>query len=175
MDDLRYPIGTFEFGVPIQPEERPALVAQFAAAPGNLRAAIEGLTLAQLDTPYRPGGWTVRQLVHHLADAHLNWYVRTKLAVTEAEPTIKPYDESRWAELDDARTAPVELSLALFDALQRRWVQFFGSLTPAEWLRKFHHPERGTLTVEDTLPVLAWHARHHTAHITALRKRMGWT
>ena len=174
MNDLRYPIGVFEFGIPIRPEDRPALLGQIGEAPERLRAAVHGLLPAQLDTPYRAGGWTVRQVVHHLADAHLNWYIRTKLAVTEAEPTIKPYDEARWAELEDARSASVELSLALFESLHQRWLQFIQSLSPGDWSRKFYHPERGILTVEDTLPALAWHGRHHTAHITELRKRMGW-
>jgi uncharacterized damage-inducible protein DinB len=173
MDDLRYPIGPFDLGKVLE-VDRDVCLCQLAEAPGLLRAAVEGLTPAQLDTPYRPGGWTVRQVVHHLADAHMNWYARTKLAITELEPTIKPYDESRWAELEDARTASMELSLTLFDSLHTRWVQFFHSLAEADWSRKFNHPERGMMSVAEVLPIMAWHARHHTAHITGLRERMGW-
>jgi uncharacterized damage-inducible protein DinB len=172
--DLRYPIGAFEFGLPVPAEERPAQLRQLAEAPDRLRAAVAGLSASQLDTGYREGGWTARQVVHHLADAHLNWYVRVRLALTEDQPTIRPYDEVRWAELQDARESPVELSLQLFDGLHGRWVRLFESLAPADWARRFLHPERGWLTIESILPVMAWHCRHHTAHITELRKRMGW-
>jgi uncharacterized damage-inducible protein DinB len=172
--DLRYPIGPFKFGLPVSSEDRPLHLLQLAEAPAKLRAAVAGLTEAQLDTPYRPGGWTVRQVVHHLADAHVNWYIRPKLAVTETEPTIKPYDESLWAQLPDARTGPIEPSLMLFEGVHARWVLFLKSLAPEDWSRKFMHPEWGVLTIEDILPGMAWHSRHHTAHITGLRERMGW-
>lgn len=166
MQDLRYPVGVFEFGVPIRPEDRPALLVQIGEAPERLRAAVSGLLSVQLDTPYRPGGWTVGQVTHHLADAHLNWYVRTELAVTQAEPTIKPYDEARWAELQDARSGPLELSLALFDSLHQLCLQFFQSLSPADWSRKFYHPERGVLAGKTRSPRLPG-----TAGITQLLSR----
>jgi uncharacterized damage-inducible protein DinB len=170
MTDLRYPIGPFEYAA-IRPEDRAALMAQIAEAPEKLRAAVAGLTQPELDTVYRPGGWTVRQVVHHLADADLNWYIRTKLALTESQPVIKPYDEAAWAELADARTAPIETSLAILDSLHVRWVTLFRSLSEAGWARQFQHPERGLLDVDYILVSMVWHARHHTAHITELRRR----
>jgi len=172
--DLRYPIGSFEFGLPVSSEDRRLYLAQLAEASSKLRAAVAGLSRSQLDTPYRPEGWTVRQVVHHLADAHVNWYIRPKLALTESEPTIKPYDESLWAQLPDGRTGPIEPSLMLFEGAHARLVSFFESLNDEEWIRKFIHPERGKLSIIDVLPVMAWHARHHTAHIIGLRERMGW-
>lgn len=172
--DLRYPIGPFKFGLPVSFADRPLYLTQLAEAPAKLRAAVAGLSGPQLDTPYRPEGWTVRQVVHQLADAHVNWYIRPKLAVTETEPTIKPYDEALWAQLPDARTGPIEPSLMMFEGMHARWVLFFRSLTPEEWSRRFMHLELGVLSVDDTLPGMAWHSRHHTAHITGLRQRMGW-
>ncbi len=174
MTDLRYPIGKFEREGKVTEAQRPELIQQIADTPANLCAAIKNLTEQQLDTPYRPGGWTVRQVVHHLPDSHLNSYVRFKLAVTEQEPTIKTYAEKLWAELDDARTAPIEISLQLLEALHQRWVIFLQSLNPADFSRKFHHPENGLMTVDDLLRLYAWHGRHHVAHLTALRARMGW-
>jgi uncharacterized damage-inducible protein DinB len=135
---------------------------------------VKGLTDAQLDTPYRPQGWTVRQVVHHLSDSHLNAYVRFKLAITEEEPTIKTYEEKLWSELDDARTAPIEMSLALLEALHKRWVLFLKSLTPSNFARKFRHPELGIMNLDALLRLYAWHGRHHVAHISSLRERMGW-
>lgn len=172
--DIRYPVGRFDFKDPSRSEDRPLFLAQFAEGPAKLRAAVAGLSDSQLDTPYRPGGWTVRQVVHHLADAQVNWYIRPKLAVTEDLPVIRPYAEQRWAELADARTGPVEPSLQMFEGVTARWRRFFESLAPGDWHRKFTHPEWGSLTVEDTLRTMAWHACHHTAHITELRERMGW-
>jgi hypothetical protein len=174
MDELRYPIGTFQFAPDRGPEQRTQWLAQIADAPANLRAAIAGLAPERLETPYRPGGWTVRQVVHHVADSHLNSYVRFRLALTEDLPTIKPYREDRWAELSDARTAAVETSLALLDALHQRWVLLLRSFGPAEFAREFRHPELGVVSLERTTALYAWHGRHHTAHITALRERMGW-
>jgi len=174
LDDIRYPIGRFEFYAPYNSDDRPVWLAQLAEAPANLRAAVAGLNDQQLDTPYREGGWTLRQVVHHLADAHVNWYIRPKLAVTEDQPTIKPYAEQLWAELPDARSSPIEPSLAMFEGVHARFVRFFGSLAPGDWSRKFMHPEWGALKVEDVLRAMAWHARHHTGHITGLRRRMGW-
>jgi hypothetical protein len=174
MTDLRYPIGTFQPEYSLTVERRCQLVSEMAETPDCLRTAVKGLSESQVDTAYRPGGWTVRQVVHHLADAQMNWYIRTKLALTEENPTIKPYDEARWAELEDARLGLVEPSLCLLDGLYQRWAKVFEALTPAQWTRPFQHPERGLLTLEYTLPMHVWHGRHHTAHIVELRKRMGW-
>jgi hypothetical protein len=151
-------------------------VARIAAAPAALRAAVAGLSDAQLDTPYRPGGWTVRQVVHHVPDSHLNAYVRIRLALTEDTPTIKPYEEARWAELPDARTLPIEVSLALLEGLHARWVGLLGGLGPADGARQFHHPEHGRLiTVDELIAMYAWHGEHHVAHVTSLRARNGWS
>jgi len=150
------------------------LLSQLAEVPSRLRAAVAGLSESQLDTPYRPAGWTVRQVVHHLSDAQMNWYVRTKLAFTEDEPLVTPYDEMRWAELNDARTGPLEPSLMMLDGLYRRWVELFRSLTEEQWNRKLIHPDRGVFVLKATLPMQVWHGRHHTAHIEELRNRMGW-
>jgi uncharacterized damage-inducible protein DinB len=171
--DIRYPIGRFRFEDPLR-EDRAVYLAQLSEAPANLRSAVAGLSDAQLDTPYRAGGWTPRQVVHHLADAHVNWYIRTKLAVTEDEPVTKTYAEQLWAELADARTSPVEPSLELFGGLTARWCRFFASLTAEQWTRRFQNAEWGPLTVADVLRAMAWHTRHHTAHITELRRRNGW-
>jgi uncharacterized damage-inducible protein DinB len=174
MSDLRYPIGQFQLKPAMTPEDRRHSLLQLAEMPDRLKAAVEGLPQSCLASPYRPGGWTVRQVVHHLADSHLNWYARTKLASTETDPIIKLYDESLWADLQDAREAPIESSLCLLDGLQQRWVHMFESLGAADWARTMIHPERGKLTLETILGLIVWHARHHTAHITELRKRMGW-
>ncbi len=174
MDDLRYPIGRYPFDQPLDTALRPQWIDEIAQTPAQLADAVAGLSDFQLDTPYRLGGWTVRQVVHHLADSHLNCYVRFRLALTEDEPAIKPYDETKWAELADARSAPVEVSLALLEALHRRWVALVESLAPADLARAFRHPELGPRTLDQTLALYAWHGRHHTAHITSLRSRMGW-
>jgi uncharacterized damage-inducible protein DinB len=174
MLDLRYPIGQFEPGPPLNGRQRLALVEELALAPAALREAVSGLSPGQLDTTYRPDGWTVRQVVHHVADAQMNWYVRTKLTLTEDEPLVKPYDEARWAETAEARTGPLEPSLSLLDALYRRWTALFRSLTDDQWNRRMVHPERGVLVLDATLPMMVWHGRHHTAQITALRQRMNW-
>src|SRR6476620_9464894 len=148
---------------------RAECIARIAAAPEHLRTAVAGLDDAQLDTPYRPGGWTVRQVVHHVPDSHLNAYTRIKLALTEDEPTIKPYEEARWAELPDARTGPIEISLALLEALHRRWVLLLRELQPADFTRQFRHPEHGrAMSLDEVLALYAWHGRHHVAHITSL-------
>jgi len=139
----------------------------------RLREAVNGLTEAQLDTPYRDGGWTVQQVVHHLADSHVNSYVRFKLALTEDWPTIKPYDEAAWAELADNRL-PIEVSLKFVEALHERWVDLLEQMTEEDFQKGFMHPERGRQTLAVSLSLYAWHARHHTAHITSLRRRMGW-
>jgi uncharacterized damage-inducible protein DinB len=172
--DPRYPIGPFQFGLPVSAQERSLYFLQVAEAPAKLRAAVAHLSDAQLDTPYRAGGWTVRQVVHHLPDSHLNWYVRAKLALTEDEPKIQPFSENLWAELHDSRYGAIEPSLRILEGIHARTVLFFESLAPPEWTRKFFHPELGVLTIQDILPAFAWHSRHHTAHITELYKRMGW-
>jgi uncharacterized damage-inducible protein DinB len=174
MSDLRYPIGKFHFEGPLSEEQKKACLDDITQAPANLRAAVQGLSDAQFDTPYRPGGWTVRQVVHHMPDSHLNSYVRFKLALTEDAPTIKTYAEDRWAELDDTKTTPVEVSLILLESLHDRWMRLLRSLTSEEWKRTFRHPDLGAMNLEKTLALYAWHGRHHVSHITSLREREGW-
>jgi hypothetical protein len=170
MTDLRYPIGKFSFPQTVSPAERKQWIADLAAAPAHLRAAVDGLSEAQLDTPYRPGGWTVRQVVHHLPDSHLNSYVRFKLALTEDTPTVKPYDEAAWAGLIDSLITPVETSLAMFEALHDRWVRLLGAMDDAAFARAFEHPELGKIRLEQNLALYSWHGKHHVAHITNLRR-----
>ncbi len=172
--DLQYPIGRFTWSGPNSEEDRKRCLDEIEQAPARMRAAVAELSDAQLDTPYRPGGWTVRQVVHHVPDSHLNSYVRFRLALTEQEPTIKPYDESRWAELTDARTAVIEPSLALLESLHSRWILLLRSLKPADFAREFRHPELGKVSLDKNLALYAWHGRHHVAHISGLRERMGW-
>ena len=172
--DLSYPIGRFDLRQPVPPEARPQLIAQIEAAPAHIREAVRGLNDQQLDTPYRPGGWTVRQVVHHVPDSHMNSYMRFRLALTEQEPSVKGYDEAKWALLPDARTGPVEISLGLLESLHIRWVALLKSLSDADFERKFHHSENGPVRLDTNLALYAWHGRHHAAHITGLRERMGW-
>lgn len=174
LERLRYPIGRFRARTGLSAAERSALIDEIAAVPGDLREAVAPLSAVQLDTPYRPDGWTVRQVVHHLPDSHMNAYVRFKLAMTEDEPGIKAYDEAAWAELADGRGEDLEVSLALLDALHRRWTAFLRSLDPEAWGRGFRHPELGLVTLEANLQLYAWHGRHHLAHVRGLRERMGW-
>ena len=174
MNDPRFPIGKFHYEGPPSEEQREKFIADIAQTPISLRAAVDGLSEPQLDTPYREGGWTVRQVVHHVPDSHMNAYIRFKLALTEDEPTIKPYAEDRWAELADIKLAPVETSLALLESLHTRWVILLRSLKPEEWKRTFNHPEAGIMSLEKSLGLYAWHGKHHVAHVTELRKRMGW-
>jgi uncharacterized damage-inducible protein DinB len=174
MDDLRYPIGPFRFNPPATADTRLADVASIADAPGRLRQAVAGLDERQLDTPYRPTGWTVRQVVHHIVDSHINAYVRFRLALTEDHPTVRPYDEKGWAELADARAAPVEISLDLLDRLHERWVRLLRSLPEEAMARTVHHPENGVMSLDHLLQSYSWHGRHHVAHITALRARENW-
>jgi len=174
MNDLRFPIGKFQFeGVP-NAAQKQVMLEEIAQTAANLRASVKGLSDAQLDTEYRPGGWTVRQLVHHVPDSHLNAYVRFKLALTEDDPTIKTYAEARWAELPDSKATPIEVSLTLLDSLHDRWVRLLKSLTEEDWKRTFRHPDLGPMTLEKTLALYAWHGKHHVAHVTELRKRMLW-
>jgi hypothetical protein len=172
--DLRYPIGKFSFNPAVSADMRRALIAQIAAAPGALRAAVTGLDDRQLDTPYRPEGWTVRQVVHHVPDSHMNAYVRFKLALTEETPTIKPYDESAWAQVADTARTPVAVSLTLLEALHHRWIVLLESLADGDFARPLVHPDHGRITLDWLLQLYAWHGRHHAAHVTELRKREGW-
>ncbi len=175
MNDPRYPIGDFEWpDEPLTPEQRQLAIQVIESTPDRLRAALHGLTAEQIDTPYRPGGWSVRQLVHHIPDSHMNAYVRFKLALTEDAPTIRPYDEARWAELPEARHAPVDVSLDLLAALHRRWVLCLRAMRPEDFARVYNHPDLGTMSLGDVLALYAWHSQHHVAHVTALRDRMGW-
>ncbi len=174
MSDLRYPIGRFQWPESITADERAQYIDKIAATPAMLREAVAGLTPEQLDTPYREGGWTVRQLAHHIPDSHLNSYVRFKLALTEDEPTIKPYDEAAWALLGDSATTPVETSLCLLECLHERWVNLMRGISEADWARTFRHPERGTVSLDRNAALYAWHGDHHVEHIRALRRRSGW-
>jgi uncharacterized damage-inducible protein DinB len=172
--DPRYPIGKYQTPTDITPVERAEAIREIAAAPEKVRAAVSGLNDAQLETPYRDGGWTVRQVVHHVADSHMNAYIRWRLALTETEPTIKPYEESAWAKLQDAAHAPVDVSLRLLVPLHERWVGLLRSVKDDEFARTFRHPEHGVRTLDWMLFLYAWHGNHHTAHITELRKQKGW-
>jgi DinB family protein len=174
MSDLRFPIGKFHYqGAPSE-EQRDQLIAEIDHTPAAMRAAVQGLSAQQLDTPYREGGWTVRQVVHHLPDSHMNAYVRFKLALTEDAPAIKPYAEDRWAQLADSQSTPIAVSLALLESLHDRWVSLLRALGEDDWKRGFKHPELGLMPLEKNLALYAWHGKHHTAHITELRKRMNW-
>jgi uncharacterized damage-inducible protein DinB len=172
-DDLRYPIGRFAPPAASLPGIRAAHIETLRLLPKRLRGAVKGLTDSQLDTPYREGGWTVRQVVHHVADSHPVCLMRFKLALTEDWPTINPYDEAAWANLADSRL-PVDVSLSLIAAMHKRWVALLESLTDEDFQKGFNHPERGRLNLATTLALYDWHSRHHTAHITGLRARMGW-
>jgi uncharacterized damage-inducible protein DinB len=174
MSDPRYPIGKFSYAGPPTAAERQQSLAAIEETPARLRAALRGLSDQQLDTPYRDGGWTLRQLAHHVPDSHMNAYIRCKLALTEYEPTIKPYMEDLWAELPDAKQAPIEMSLALLDSLHQRWMLMLRKLTEADFTRTFLHPELGAMSLEKNVALYAWHGRHHVAHVTSLREKMGW-
>ena len=174
MENLQYPVGKFHFDADVTPEKRNACIREIAELPQKVRRAVNGLTPAQLDTPYRDGGWTVRQVVHHLADSHMNSYVRFKLALTEDTPQIKAYDQDAWAATADAAAADIALSLSLLEGLHGRWAALLSSLAPADFARTFRHPESGLQTLDRTLQTYAWHCRHHVAHITGLRERSGW-
>ncbi|MFB3160930.1 YfiT family bacillithiol transferase [Neobacillus sp. 179-J 1A1 HS] len=173
MEELRYPIGIFSFENRLTMEVVESWVKEIEVAPVQLREAVRNLGEEQLDTSYRPGGWTVRQVVHHIADSHMNSYIRFKLALTEDQPTIKPYFEDRWAELPDSEL-PVEISLSLLEALHGRWVTLLRSLNESDLEKIFNHPDSGVQTVGNTIGMYAWHGRHHIAHITSLSNRLGW-
>lgn len=173
-DDPRYPVGPYVKPPSVSPAEREGYVNEIASTPARLREAVRGLTDAQLNTPYRDGGWTVRQVVHHFPDSHVNAYVRFKLALTEDDPLIHTYEESLWAELPEAKSAPPGVSLDLLEAVHNRWVAAIRSLPPASFERRYRHPDLGLTTLNEQLAHYAWHCRHHVAHITALRRRMGW-
>ncbi|MEZ5355545.1 MAG: bacillithiol transferase BstA [Bryobacteraceae bacterium] len=169
MTDLRYPIGPFERPADRSPAQRAVWLDQLAELPAHVRAAVAGLPEGGLDRPYRDGGWTARQVVHHLADSHMNSYVRFRLALTEETPSIKAYDEAAWAELADARTAPVDLSLSLLGSLHARWVALLRSVDEPAWNRRLIHPESGELDLYTMLGLYAWHGRHHLGHIRSIR------
>lgn len=171
---LRYPIGNFDRTRAITNNDVQQFVQDIKALPRLLRQAVHELNEEQLDTPYRPGGWTVRQVVHHLADSHINSYVRFKLALTEKDPVIKPYDEGLWAELSDGKQEAVEVSLVLIETLHRRWVTLLNSLTEAEWQRCFVHPESGKTSLQVAAGLYAWHGQHHLTHIVNLRQAQSW-
>jgi uncharacterized damage-inducible protein DinB len=172
--DPRYPVGKFDRTVEPTPERRREWIGAIAETPAHFRAAVQGLSDEQLDTPYRDGGWTVRQLAHHVPDSHMNALIRFKLGLTEDNPLIKTYDEARWAELEDVRATPVETSLRTLELLHERWVNLLRSMTDEQWARTIQHPEWGPMRLETMLALYAWHGRHHVAHVTRLRDRMGW-
>jgi hypothetical protein len=173
MSDPRFPAGKFHRPAEYTAELRTQHIAELEHAPGFMRQAVHGLSEAQLDTPYRDGGWTVRQVVHHVPDSHMNSYIRFKWALTEDNPLIKAYHEDRWAELADSKS-PIEGSLVMLDRLHERWVVLLKSMDEAAWQRSFKHPENGDMSLPMALALYAWHSRHHVAHIVALRDRMGW-
>jgi uncharacterized damage-inducible protein DinB len=174
MSDSQYPIGKFQAPANISDHERQAFIQQIAEAPAALWSAAEGLSEQQIDTPYREGGWTVRQVVHHLADSHMNAFVRFKLAMTEEQPTVKTYNQERWSQLADAKAVPIVVSLNLFDSVHKRFVTLLRSMSPADFARTMNHPEQGIVNLDRYLALYAWHGRHHVAHITSLRERKGW-
>ena len=172
--DERYPIGRLERASTLTPQARAAAIDAIARTPERLRAAVTGLSEQQLDTPYRDGGWTVRQLVHHVADSHMHAFARTRFALAEDNPPVVAYDEAAWAELPDMRTMPAEVSLTLLDALHQRWVHTLRATPANDFARTIQHPENGPMTLDSLVNTYSWHGAHHTAHVTALRERMGW-
>ena len=173
-ESLRYPVGHYRPQSQITAHDRAQWLAELEALPAQLRQAVDGLSKEQLNTPYRPGGWTVRQVVHHLPDSHMNSYMRFRFALTEDAPPIKPYDEATWAELTDAKSAPIDLSLGLLENLHARWAILLRSLSDAQFARTFRHPQMGDVRLDAALGLYAWHGRHHLGHITSLRQRKGW-
>ncbi len=175
MEETKYPLGRFAFDAGLPHERRREMIRGIAALPAELARSVAGLSPDRLDTPYREGGWTPRQIVHHIADSHMNAFIRCKLALTEEAPVIKPYNQDAWAATRDSLGAPVELSLAIVEGLHARWAALLESLSPADFQRAFTHPERGLLTVDYNAQLYSWHGRHHTAQIVSLRARKGWT
>lgn len=173
-DDPRYPVGRYQRRDELTAAERAQCLDEIAAVPRQMREAVQGLTAAQLETPYRQGGWTLRQVVHHVPDSHLNSYVRFKLALTEDAPTIRPYDEALWAALPDSVDTPIETSLTLLESLHDRWMRLLRAMSPDDFRRTLVHPEHGSMTLDTMLGLYAWHGRHHVAHITTTRARNGW-
>ncbi|MEP6494653.1 MAG: YfiT family bacillithiol transferase [bacterium] len=174
MEDLSYPVGRYQRSESLSSAQRRVAIDVIAAAPAKLRAAVHGLDDAQLDTPYRPAGWTVRQVVHHVPDSHMNAFIRFKLALTEDTPTIKSYDEAAWATLEDTRSTPTETSLTLLEMLHDRWNRILNAMSASDFSRKLNHPENGMMSLDQVLAVYEWHSKHHVAHITSLRDRSGW-
>ncbi len=174
MTNPQYPIGKFKPPEKISDQDRQIYIKQIEETPVRLRAAVEGLSEQQLDTPYRDSGWAVRQVVHHLADSHMNAFIRFKLAMTEDQPAVKTYDQERWAELADAKSEPIEPSLMLLDSLHERFVALLRSMSASDFARTMNHPEHGIVNLDRYLSLYAWHGRHHVAHVTSLRGRMGW-
>lgn len=172
--DPRYPVGRYHSPDSITAAQRSSWIGEIEDLPASLKRVVAGLTESQLDTPYRPAGWSIRQVVHHLPDSHLNSYTRFRLALTENSPVIKPYDEAAWAELPDAKGAPIAPSLTLLEGLHARWAALLHSLSDAEYARTFQHPELGKIRLDWTLGLYAWHCRHHLSHITGLRARERW-
>jgi uncharacterized damage-inducible protein DinB len=174
MTDPRYPVGEFKFDTHNTPEKRIAMINELGGLAASLRSLVRGLSPANLDTPYRSGGWTVRQLTHHLADSSLNWYSRFKMALTEQTPVIKPFDQDAWSALVDARTMPPEVSVNLLESVHARMTAVMRTLKPEDFSRTMVHPERGEISLDYTLQTLHWHTKHHIAHIERLRKESGW-
>ena len=172
--DPRFPIGPFTFDPHVTPDKRQLAIGAIRETPARLRAAVTGLTPDQIETPYRDGGWTVRQVVHHVPESHMNAFVRFKLALTEDKPTIKPYEEDLWVKLPDIPRVPIETSLTLLDALHQRWIAILEFMSPAQFTRPLIHPQHGEVRLDWMLQLYAWHGRHHTAHVTALRSAKGW-
>lgn len=174
LSDPRYPVGKFSYTSTLTPAQRAQAIKDIAATPGNMRKAIKGFSKKQLDTPYRDGGWSVRQVVHHVPESHMNAYIRFKLALTEDTPTIKPYKENEWSQTADVSKTPVATSLDLLESLHARWVILLKGLSNADFERKLNHPENGIMTLDKVLALYAWHGKHHAAHITGLKKKKGW-
>jgi hypothetical protein len=174
MEDLRYPIGKVKMETEVTEAQRQQWINEIAQLPAQLKEAVKGWSTAQLDTPYRPEGWTVRQVIHHLADSHIHCYIRFRFGLTEEEPVVKPYNEVTWAELADAKTGPIELSLSMLEAIHGRWVLLLRTLPASAFSRTIRHLERGLMSMDTILNLYSWHGRHHLAHITSLRNRMEW-
>ena len=173
-EDLSFPIGKYDKDTKITPEQRKQFIKEIAELPNTLRQAVENLSDGQLDSPYRPGGWTVRQVIHHVGDSHMNSFIRFKLALSEDNPTIRPYAEDLWAETEEYKM-PVDVSLGLINSIHRRWATLLGSMSDEDFARTLNHTETGAWTLENLLGMYVWHGAHHAAHINNLKKRNGWS